>query len=235
KAHSVVDYGLLEACVRDYLNINAPRTMAVLKPLKVIIENYPEGQTETFEVESNPNKPELGTDKVTFSREIYIEQDDFMIEPVKKYFRLYPGNEVRLRGAYYIKCTGYETDEDGNVTLLRCTYDPDSRGGKSPDGRKVRGTLHWVNANDCVPAEVRLYDRLFNVEDPTDESDGSMLDHINPNSLQVLDTCLLEGSLRDIKPGDSFQFMRQGYFCVDKDSSPDRLIINRTVALNSSW
>lgn len=235
KAHSVVDYGLLEACVRDYLNINAPRTMAVLRPLKVIIENYPEGQTETFEVESNPNKPELGMDKVSFSREIYIEQEDFMVEPVKKYFRLYPGNEVRLRGAYYVKCTGYETDEDGNVTLLRCTYDPDSRGGKSPDGRKVRGTLHWVNANDCVPAEVRLYDRLFNVEDPTDESKGSMLDHINPDSLQVLDSCLLEGSMRGIKPGDSFQFMRQGYFCVDKDSSPDRLIINRTVALNSSW
>ena len=235
KAQSIVDYGLLEACVRDFLNENAPRTMAVLKPLKVIIENYPQGKTETFEVPKNPNKPELGMDKVTFSREIYVEQDDFMIEPVRKYFRLFPGNEVRLRGAYFVRCTGYETDEDGNVTLLRCTYDPESQGGKSPDGRKVRGTLHWVNANDCVRAEVRLYDRLFNVEDPTDESHGDMLDHINPDSLQILDSCMLEGNMRDIKPGDSFQFMRQGYFCVDKDSTSEHLVINRTVALNSSW
>ncbi|MFY9198179.1 MAG: glutamine--tRNA ligase/YqeY domain fusion protein [Acutalibacteraceae bacterium] len=234
KAYSMVDYGLLEACVRDDLNANAPRAMAVLDPLKVVIENYPEGQTEEIEVEINPDKPEMGTRKVTFSREIYVERDDFMIEPVKKYFRLYPGNEVRLKSAYFIKCTGYEQDEDGNVTCLRCTYDPESRGGKSPDGRKVRGTLHWVCATDNVKAEIRLYDRLFNVENPS--SDDAPLDEfVNPNSLVVLKDCLLEGGLRGIKPGDMFQFMRKGYFCVDTDSTDDNIIINRTVELNSSW
>ncbi|NLL03551.1 MAG: glutamine--tRNA ligase, partial [Clostridiales bacterium] len=234
KAYSMVDYGLLEACVRDDLNANAPRAMAVLDPLKVIIENYPQGQTEEIEVEINPDKPEMGTRKVTFSREIYVERDDFMIEPVKKYFRLYPGNEVRLKSAYFVKCTGYEQDEDGNVTCLRCTYDPESRGGKSPDGRKVRGTLHWVCATDNVKAEIRLYDRLFNVENPS--SDDAPLDEfVNPNSLVVLKDCLLEGGLRGIKPGDMFQFMRKGYFCVDTDSTDDNIIINRTVELNSSW
>ncbi len=234
KAYSMVDYGLLEACVRDDLNANAPRAMAVLDPLKVVIENYPEGQTEEIEVEINPDKPEMGTRKVTFSREIYVERDDFMIEPVKKYFRLYPGNEVRLKSAYFVKCTGYEQDEDGNVTCLRCTYDPESRGGKSPDGRKVRGTLHWVCATDNVKAEIRLYDRLFNVENPS--SDDAPLDEfVNPNSLVVLKDCLLEGGLRGIKPGDMFQFMRKGYFCVDTDSTDDNIIINRTVELNSSW
>lgn len=234
KAYSMVDYGLLEACVRDDLNANAPRAMAVLDPLKVVIENYPEGQTEEIEVEINPDKPEMGTRKVTFSREIYVERDDFMIEPVKKYFRLYPGNEVRLKSAYFVKCTGYEQDEDGNVTCLRCTYDPESRGGKSPDGRKVRGTLHWVCATDNIKAEIRLYDRLFNVENPS--SDDAPLDEfVNPNSLVVLKDCLLEGGLRGIKPGDMFQFMRKGYFCVDTDSTDDNIIINRTVELNSSW
>ncbi|MCR4615934.1 MAG: glutamine--tRNA ligase/YqeY domain fusion protein [Clostridiales bacterium] len=231
KAYSVVDYGLLEACVRDNLNTNADRAMAVLDPLKVIIDNYPEGETELLDVEINPNKPEQGTRAVTFSREIYVEREDFMIEPVKKYFRLYPGNEVRLKGAYLVKCEGYETDENGEVTCLHCTYDPESRGGNAPDGRKVKGTLHWVSAANCVTAEVRLYDRLFNVENPSDNLEES----INPQSLVVLDGCVLDGGLNDLKPGDVFQFMRQGYFCVDKDSTPDKLVFNRTVALNSSW
>lgn len=232
KAYSVVDYGMLEACVRDNLNANAPRAMAVLRPLKVIIDNYPEGQTETLEVEVHPEHPELGTREVTFSREIYVEQDDFMIEPVRKYFRLFPGNEVRLKSAYFIKCESYETDENGNVTCLHCTYDPASRGGNSPDGRKVRGTIHWVSAADNIKAEVRLYDRLFTVENP---SDGEYKDYLNPESLVVLRDCLLEGGLKNAKEGDTFQFMRQGYFCVDSDSAEDKLVLNRTVALNSSW
>ena len=229
KAYSVVDYGLLEACVRDDLNANAPRAMAVLDPLKVVIDNYPEGQTETIEVDVHPDKPELGKREVTFSRNIYVERDDFMIEPVKKYFRLFPGNEVRLKGAYFATCTGYETDDNGNVTCLHCTYDPESKGGNSPDGRKVKGTLHWVSADDCIDAEVRLYDRLYNVETPESDAD------LNPDSLKVLTGCKIEGGLKDLKAGDTFQFMRQGYYCVDKDSTEDNLIFNRTVALNSSW
>lgn len=235
KAYSVVDFGLLEACARDYLNANAPRAMAVLQPLKVVIDNYPEGQSEAIEVELNPDRPELGTRTVHFSREIFVERDDFMAEPVKKYFRLYPGNEVRLKSAYFVTCTGYETDSLGNVTCLHCTYDPATMGGDSPDGRKVRGTLHWVSAADCVPCEVRLYDRLFNVENPAGEGEADYLKNINPDSLTVLEGCLLEGGLAGARPGDSFQFMRQGYFCADKDSTPDKLIFNRTVALNSSW
>ncbi len=236
KAYSVVDYGLLEACVRDNLNKNAPRAMAVLNPLKVIIDNYPEDKTETIEVEINPDKPEPGKRKVTFSRELYVEREDFMAEPVKKYFRLYPGNEVRLKGAYFVTCNSYESDENGEVTCLHCTYDPESRGGESPDGRKVRGTLHWVSAADNVKAQILLYDRLFNTENPAGEDgEGNYLENINPDSLKVLDGCLLEGGLRDCKPGDVFQFMRQGYFCVDKNSTPDHIVINRTVALNSSW
>ena len=235
KAYSVVDFGLLEACVRDDLNINAARAMAVLRPLKVVIDNYPDGVTEDIEVEINPNKPELGTRTVKFSKELFVEQEDFMIEPVKKYFRLFPGNEVRLKSAYFVKCVGYETDDDGNVTVVHCTYDPLSKGGDSPDGRKVKGTLHWVSAADSVKCEVRLYDRLFNVENPSDESKGSFKDNLNPDSLVVLDDCLVEGSLKDAKPGDVFQFMRQGYFCVDTSSSDDKLVFNRTVALNSSF
>ena len=231
KAYSVVDYGLLEACARDVLGDTASRAMAVLRPLRVVIDNYPEGQTETLTIENHPDHPEMGTHEVTFSRELFVEQDDFMVEPVKKYFRLFPGNEVRLKGAYFVRCTSYETDDEGNVTCLHCTYDPESKGGNSPDGRKVRGTLHWVSAADCVRAEVRLYDRLFNVEDPGDDYEA----HFNPDSLVVLQDCALEGSLRDVKPGDTFQFMRQGYFCADKDSTPDHIIMNRTVALNSSW
>ena len=233
KADSMVDYGLLEACVRDSLNMNAPRAMAVLKPLKVIIDNYPEGQSEDFEVELHPDHPEMGTRKVTFSRELYVEQDDFMAEPVKKYFRLFPGNEVRFKSAYFVKCNTFDTDENGNVTCLHCTYDPESRGGNSPDGRKVKGTIHWVNAHDCIQTQARLYDRLFSAEEPG--KDGDYADDLNPNSLTIIDTCLIENSIGNAKPGDVFQFMRNGYFCVDKDSTDDKLIFNRTVALNSSW
>lgn len=234
KAYSVVDFGLLEACVRDNLNANAPRAMAVLRPLKVVIDNYPEGQTEELEVEYHPDKPELGTRKVTFGREIYVEQDDFMAEPVKKYFRLFPGNEVRLKGAYFITCQSYEQDEDGHITCLHCTYDPASKGGNSPDGRKVRGTIHWVCANDAKSVEVRLYDRLFNVENPSDDS-KELKEYLNPNSLEILDGALLEGGIGDLKVGDTFQFMRKGYYTVDKNSTEDKIIFNRTVDLNSSW
>lgn len=230
KADSVVDYGLLEACVRDNLNANAPRAMAVLRPLKVVIDNYPEGQIETLDVEVHPDHPEMGTRKVTFGREIFVEREDFMIEPVKKYFRLFPGNEVRLKSAYFVKCIGYDLDENGEVACLHCTYDPASKGGNSPDGRKVKGTLHWVSKDDCVKAEVRLYDRLFKTEKPED-----LKEDLNPDSLTVLEDCLIEGGIKGTKPGDVFQFMRQGYFCVDKDSTDDKLVINRTVDLKSSW
>ena len=234
KAYSVVDYGLLESCVRDELNASAPRAMAVLDPLKVVIDNYPEGQTETIEVEVHPDRPELGTKTVTFGREIYVERSDFMAEPVKKYFRLFPGNEVRLKGAYFVTCTSYETDDSGNVTLLHCTYDPATKGGNAPDGRKVRGTIHWAGPK-AFAAEVRLYDRLFNVPDPAGVPDEEFESVINPDSLKVLTGCLIEENLAGANPGDAFQFMRNGYFCVDKDSAPDRPVFNRTVALNSSW
>ncbi len=236
KAYSVVDYALLEACVRDELNSNAPRAMAVLHPLKVVIDNYPEDKTETLEVELHPDHPEMGTRQVTFSKEIYVEQEDFMIEPVKKYFRLFPGNEVRLKSAYLVTCTGYDLDENGQVSCVHCTYDPESKGGNAPDGRKVRGTLHWVSKKDSFKATIKLYDRLFNVENPSDETDGDFRKNLNPDSLVILENCLIEGSLHDsVKPGDTFQFMRQGYFCVDKDSTPDKPVFNRTVQLNSSW
>lgn len=233
KADSVVDFGLLEACVRDYLNANAPRAMAVLRPLKVVIDNYPEGQTEQIEVELHPDHPEMGTRTVTFGREIYVEREDFMIEPVKKYFRLFPGNEVRLKSAYFAKCTGYDLDENGEVCCVHCEYDPASKGGNSPDGRKVKGTLHWVSRDDCIKATVNIYDRLFKVEKPGTTDD--LADDLNPDSLTVLSDCLIEGGLKDAKPGDVFQFMRQGYFCVDKDSTADNMIINRTADLKSSW
>ena len=234
KAYSVVDYGLLEACVRDELNANAPRAMAVLDPLKVVIDNYPEGQFEEIEVEVHPDKPELGKKTVTFGKEIYVERNDFMAEPVKKYFRLFPGNEVRLKGAYFITCSSYETDENGNVTVLHCSYDPETKGGNAPDGRKVKGTIHWAGPK-AFKAEVRLYDRLFNVEDPAGVPDDEFVNAINPESLIVLKDCLIEESIADAKPLDSFQFMRNGYFCVDKDSTPENPIFNRTVQLNSSW
>lgn len=234
KAYSVVDYGLLEACVRDELNANAPRAMAVLDPIKVVIDNYPEGQTEDLEVEIHPDKPELGKRKVTFGKEIYVERTDFMAEPVKKYFRLFPGNEVRLKGAYFITCNSYETDENGNVTVLHCTYDPETKGGNAPDGRKVKGTIHWAGPK-AFKAEVRLYDRLFNVEDPAGVPDDEFVNAINPESLVVVKDCLIEEGIKEAKVLDSFQFMRNGYFCVDKDSTEENPIFNRTVQLNSSW
>ncbi len=236
KAYSVIDYALLESCVRDYLNENADRAMAVLRPLKVIIDNYPEGQTEQIEVDINPNKPELGKTSVTFSREIFIEDDDFMLDPPGKYFRLCPTKEVRLKGAYYVKYASHETDENGNITAVHCTYDPESRGGESPDGRKVKGTLHWVSADSCVKAEVRLYDRLFNVENPSDEEGvSSFADNLNPESLTVLNDCVIDASLKNVNVGDTFQFMRQGYFCVDKDTTTEKIVFNRTVALKDSF
>lgn len=234
KAYSVVDYGLLESCVRDRLNASAPRAMAVLEPLKVIIDNYPEGQTEQLDVELHPDHPEMGTRKVTFSRELYIEKSDFMIDPPKKYFRLFPGNEVRFKSAYFVKCVGYDTDSDGNVTCVHCTYDPESRGGNSPDGRKVKGTIHFVSASDCRKITVNLYDRLFNVENPAEDDGRTLEEKLNPNSLTVLDSCLIEGGMES-KPGSVFQFMRQGYFCEDKDSTAENPVFNRTVQLNSSW
>ena len=235
KAYSVVDFGLLEACVRDNLNQNAPRCMAVLRPLKVVIDNYPDDLEEAIELPVNQDKPEMGTRITKFSKTLFVEQEDFMKEPPKKYFRLFPGNEVRLRGAYFVKCVGFDEDENGNVVCVHCTYDPASKGGNSPDGRKVKGTLHWVSEHDSFPFEARLYDRLFNVENPSDESKGSFKDNLNPESLVVLQNCRLEGALSDLKPGDTFQFMRQGYFCVDTTSTPEHPVFNRTVALNSSW
>lgn len=236
KADSTVDYGLIEACVRDNLNANAPRAMAVLRPLKVVIDNYPDGKLEELEVEIHPDHPEMGKRKVIFSKEIFVEQDDFMAEPVKKYFRLFPGNEVRLKSAYLVKCVSFDTDENGNVTCVHCTYDPESKGGNAPDGRKVKGTIHWASAEGSVKAEIRLYDRLFTVENPADESNGTYKDFLNPDSLVVLKDCLVEkGIAENLKAGDTFQFMRQGYFCADKDSTEDRIVFNRTVQLNSSW
>lgn len=236
KAYSVIDYALLESCVRDYLNENAARAMAVLKPLKVIIDNYPADKTEQIEVDINPNKPELGKTSVTFSREIFIENDDFMLDPPGKYFRLCPAKEVRLKGAYYVKYASHETDENGNITAVHCTYDPESRGGEAPDGRKVKGTLHWVSAQNCIKVEVRLYDRLFNVENPSDEEGvSSFADNLNPNSLTVLTDCVVDSSLKNVHVGDTFQFMRQGYFCVDKDSTAEKTVFNRTVALKDSF
>ena len=236
KAYSVIDYALLESCVRDNLNENADRAMAVLRPLKVIIDNYPENKTEEIDIDINPSKPEKGKRAVTFSREIFIEQDDFMLDPPGKYFRLCPQKEVRLKGAYYIKYASHETDENGNLTAVHCTYDPESYGGDTKDGRKVKGTLHWVDANNCINADVRLYDRLFNVPNPSDEEGvSSFADNLNPDSLKILSGCKLDKSLGGVKAGDTFQFMRQGYFCVDTDSTADRLVFNRTVALKDSF
>ena len=236
KAYSVIDYALLESCVRDYLNENANRAMAVLRPLKVIIDNYPEDKVDEILVDINPNKPELGKTKVTFSKEIFIEEDDFMLNPPGKYFRLCPEKEVRLKGAYYIKYASHETDAEGNITAVHCTYDPESFGGETPDGRKVKGTLHWVNANNAKNITVRLYDRLFNVENPSDEEGvSSFADNLNPESLTVLDNCKIDASFAEFNIGDTFQFMRQGYFCVDSDSTDENIVFNRTVALKDSF
>lgn len=236
KANSVVDMKLLEHCVREDLNKRADRAMAVLRPVKLIIDNYPEGKTENVEVDINPERPEAGKRTVVFSRELYIEEDDFMENPPKKYFRLAIGNEVRLKGAYYVTCNSVVKDEDGKIKEIHCTYDPESFGGVTPDGRKVRGTIHWVNAGTALDAQVRLYDRLFDVENPSEEVEaGDFTNNLNPNSIEVLNNCKIEENLKGVKPGDTFQFMRMGYFCVDTDSTKDKLIFNRTVALKDSW
>ena len=235
KVNSIVEYSFLEHCLRDDLNETATRAMCVLRPVKLVITNYPEGMTEEFEVENNPNRPEDGTRIVTFSRECWIEEDDFMEEPIKKYQRLYPGNEVRLKSTYIVKCTGCKKDEDGNVIEVFAEYDPATRGGNTPDGRKVRGTIHWVDVNNCADAEVRLYDNLFTVPDP-DVGDRNFLDFINPHSLDVLQNCKVEKSLCDAAAPQSFQFMRIGYFCVDnKDSTPEHLVFNRSVSLKDGF
>ena len=237
KTNSVADWGLLEHCVREDLNRSAYRVMGVLNPVKVIIENFPEGVTEIFEVENNPENPEFGTRKVPFTREIFIERDDFMITPPPKYFRLRPDGEVRLKNAYFIKCTGYETDEKGEVMLIRATYDPASKGGESPDGRKVKGTIHWVSVSHALDAEVRLYDMLFRVENPDEIPEGGdYKDNLNPDSLTILNHCKLEPSLAEAKPSDLFQFLRMGYFSVDlKDSKPGKPVFNKTVGLKDTW
>ena len=234
KANSSVDYAMLEYCIREDLKLKRSRVMAVLDPIKVIIDNYPEDQIEYFDVVNNMENEALGSRKVPFARELYIDREDFMEEPPRKYFRMFPGNEVRLMHAYFVKCNSFVKDESGKVTEIHCTYDPESRGGNSPDGRKVKGTIHWVAAPTAVKAEVRLYENIVDEELGVYNEDGSL--NLNPNSLTVLKECYVEPGLADAKGYDSFQFVRQGYFCVDaKDSKEDALVFNRIVSLKSSY
>lgn len=234
KANSSVDYAMLEYCIREDLKMKKPRLMAVLDPIKVVITNYPEGQVEYMDASNNPENEEMGTRKVPFCRELYIDRDDFKIEPPKKYFRLYPGNEVRLMNAYFVICQDYITDENGNVTEIHCTYDPETRSGSGFTGRKVKGTIHWVPGPYAVEAEVRLYENIIDEEQGVYNEDGSL--NLNPNSLTVLKKCYLEPALKDAQKGDSFQFVRQGYFCVDtKDTTEDKLVFNRIVSMKSSY
>ena len=234
KANSSVDYAMLEYCIREDLKMKRPRMMAVLDPVKVVIDNYPEGQTEYVEVVNNLENESLGVREVPFSREIYIEREDFMEEPPKKYFRMFPGNEVRLMNAYFVTCNSFVKDEDGRVTEIHCTYDPESRGGNSPDGRKVKGTIHWVSAAHAKRATVRLYENIVDEEKGVYNEDGSL--NLNPNSLIVRKDCMIEESLAQAQAYESFQFVRQGFFCVDvKDSAPEHLVFNRIVSLKSSF
>jgi len=237
KSNSMVDIALLEYCIREDLNKHAPRVMAVLEPLKVVIENYPEGKVEEFDAENNPEDPGMGTRKITFSREIYIEREDFREDPPKKYFRLAPGREVRLKNAYYITCERVIKDEQtGEIVELHCSYDPESRGGWTTDNRKVKGTLHWVSAEHSIKAEVRLYDRLFTKENLDDVGEGeSFKNYINPDSRKVLTSCRVESSLKNAPPGSRYQFLRKGYFCVDPDSTDESPVFNRTVPLRDTW
>ncbi len=236
KRESVVDIALLEHCLREDLNRRSQRVMAVLRPLKVMIINYPEGKVEELDAENNPEDASMGTRKIPFSREIYIEQGDFREDPPRKFFRLAPGREVRLKHAYYIKCEKVIKDEKtGEIVGLHCTYDPETRGGWTEDGRMVRGTLHWVSAPHALEAEVRLYDRLFTKQDPMEDGDVDFKTHLNRKSLDVIDSCKVEPSLTKAKPGDRFQFLRQGYFCVDPDSTPEKLVFNLTVQLRDTW
>ena len=234
KANSSVDYAMLEYCIREDLKLKKPRMMAILDPVKVVIDNYPEGQIEYLDVVNNLENEELGSRKVPFGREIYIDREDFMEEPPKKYFRMFPGNEVRLMNAYFVTCNSFVKDENGKVTEIHCTYDPASRGGNSPDGRKVKGTIQWVSAEKNVKAEIRLYENIVDEEKGVYNEDGSL--NLNPNSLTVLKDCYVEENLVDAKAYDSFQFVRQGFFCVDaKDSTPEHLVFNRIVSLKSSF
>ncbi len=234
KANSSVDYAMLEYCIREDLKMKRPRMMAILDPVKVVIDNYPEGETEYLEVVNNLENEELGVRKVPFSRELYIDREDFMEEPPKKYFRMFPGNEVRLMNAYFVTCNSFVKDENGVVTEIHCTYDPASKGGNSPDGRKVKGTIQWVSAAQAVPAEIRLYENIVDEEKGVYNEDGSL--NLNPNSLTILKNCVVEENLKDAKAYDSFQFVRQGFFCVDaKDSTADHLVFNRIVSLKSSF
>jgi glutaminyl-tRNA synthetase len=237
KRDNLVDIALLEALVRDELNRVAPRVMGILRPLKIVIDNYPIGLVEELEAVNNPEDPSAGTRKVKFSREIYIDRDDFREDPPKKYFRLAPGREVRLRYGYFIKCTEVVKNPDNDEIIeLRCTYDPETRGGYAPDGRKVQGTLHWVCAESALDVEVRLYDRLFTKADLNDLDEGArFLDFVNPDSLHVLDHCMVEASLTSTTPGSRFQFEREGYFIVDPDSVKGKLVFNRIVPLRDTW
>ncbi len=235
-ANSVVDVALLEYATRDDLNEHSPRAMAVLDPIKVVIDNYPEGQVEWMETDNHPQHPEMGTHKIPFCREVFIERNDFMEDPPRKYYRLAPGREVRLKSAYLVTYKGVVKDKEDNVVEIHCTYDPESRGGQAPDGRRVRGTIQWVSVMHAVDAEVRLYDRLFSRENPEDvEEDGTFLDNLNPDSLEVLTSCKVEPSLTATKPGDRYQFMRTGYFCADPDTTEGHLVFNRTIALRDTW
>lgn len=234
KSQSSVDYAMLEYCIREDLKLKVNRMMAVLDPIKLVIDNYPEGQVEYFDIDNNQENPEAGTRKVAFSRELYIDREDFMEEPPKKYFRLFPGNEVRLKGAYFVKCVDYKKEADGKVTEIHCTYDPETRSGSGFEGRKVKGTIHWVSAESAVDAEVRLYENIVDEEKGKLNDDGTL--NYNPNSLTVLKNCKLEAAFKDAKKGDSFQFLRHGYFCVDtKDTTDDKLVFNRIVSLKSSY
>ncbi len=241
-SNSVVDVALLEHCIRDHLNESTTRVMAVLDPVKVVIDNYPEGQVEWMEAENHPQHPEMGTRRVPFSREVYIDREDFMEDPPRKYYRLAPGREVRLKSAYLVTYKDIVKDADGKIVEVHCTYDPESRGGEAPDGRKVRGTLQWVSVAHALDADIRLYDRLFLAEDPEETGEeGGFLDNLNPDSLEIISTCKVEPSLEKAKPGDRYQFMRIGYFCTDPDTTkttdeaPMRLVFNRTIALRDTW
>ncbi len=235
KSEAVVEYGLLEFCIREYLNAHAPRWMAVLNPVRLVIDNYPEDQEDVFEMPLYPDDDSFGSRKVPFTRELYIDRDDFRLDPPKKYYRLAPGQEVRLRYAYFVTCTDVVKDAEGNVQEIHCTYDPASRGGNSPDGRKVKGTIHWVSAKYALPAEVRLYEQLFSVADPNNVPEGkTFLDYINPDSLRTV-SARLEPAMAQIRTGETVQFERVGYFCKDRDSTDELPVFNRTVTLRDTW
>ncbi len=236
KAESMVDVEFLEYCLRDELNKTSTRAMAVLNPVKLVIENYPEDKVEYVETQNNPENPEDGSRMIPFCRELFIEREDFLENPPRKYFRMSPGKEVRLKSAYYVTCTDFIKDEEGNIVEIRCTYDPESKGGGTPDGRRVKGTLHWVSARHAKKADVRIYDKLFTLKNMKEMEDGKTYkDYLNEDSLVVLEDCLVEPMLAEAKPGDKFQFMRKGYFCADNDSTPENPVFNRSVALKDTW